>query len=151
MKINKITIHCSDSPFGDAEVIDGWHKERGWDGIGYHYVILNGYPKSTKEFMSGSVRKIENGRDIKLRGTHVRGYNTGNLGVCMIGTTWDNLTEEENQQMITMIDFIGDLVKKYGLTVDDVYGHSEFDVTKTCPNMDMNFIRAAISSRMEVK
>ena len=23
----------------DAKIIDKWHKERGWSGIGYHYVI----------------------------------------------------------------------------------------------------------------
>ena len=41
-EIKKVIIHCSDSDFGTASVIDGWHKERGWDGIGYHYVITNG-------------------------------------------------------------------------------------------------------------
>ena len=44
MTPDRITIHCSDSEWGNADVIDEWHKKRGWDGIGYHYVILNGYP-----------------------------------------------------------------------------------------------------------
>ena len=46
-EIKKIIIHCSDSEFGDAALIDKWHKERGWTGIGYHYVILNGCRKAT--------------------------------------------------------------------------------------------------------
>ena len=40
--IDKIIIHCSATPpdmHVDAERIDSWHKERGWSGIGYHYVI----------------------------------------------------------------------------------------------------------------
>ncbi len=149
--INKIVIHCSDSPFGDAEVIDGWHKDKGWDGIGYHYVILNGYPKTTRKFVADTVGKIETGRDVKLRGAHVRGYNTGSIGVCMIGTNWDDMTDEQNSQMVTLIDFIGKLVKEYGLTVNDVYGHYELDAGKKCPCMEMNFMRAAIKSRMEVR
>ena len=42
--INKIIIHCSATREGDdsvnAEVIDRWHKARGWKGCGYHFVIL---------------------------------------------------------------------------------------------------------------
>lgn len=45
-RIDKIIINCSDSDWGDAEVIDEWHRERGWDGIGYHYIICNGRPKN---------------------------------------------------------------------------------------------------------
>jgi hypothetical protein len=41
-KIDTIVIHQSDSAFGNAAVIDKWHRERGWSGIGYHWVILNG-------------------------------------------------------------------------------------------------------------
>ena len=40
--IDTIVIHQSDSAFGNAAVIDEWHRERGWSGIGYHWVILNG-------------------------------------------------------------------------------------------------------------
>ena len=39
---NKIIIHCSATPRGvdySAADIDKWHKQRGFRGIGYHYVI----------------------------------------------------------------------------------------------------------------
>lgn len=41
-KITSIIIHCADTPNGKefhAADIDRWHKERGWQGIGYHWVI----------------------------------------------------------------------------------------------------------------
>ena len=41
-KIKRIIIHCSDSEFGDAKLIDSWHKQKGWKGIGYHYCLTNG-------------------------------------------------------------------------------------------------------------
>lgn len=45
-QINEIIVHCSGTPRGmevKAADIHRWHCERGWNGIGYHYVIgLNG-------------------------------------------------------------------------------------------------------------
>ncbi len=42
--INKIILHCSATRAGDnsvnTEVIDKWHKARGWSGCGYHFVVL---------------------------------------------------------------------------------------------------------------
>ena len=39
---NKIIIHCSSTPKGvdySTADIDKWHRQRGFRGIGYHYVI----------------------------------------------------------------------------------------------------------------
>ena len=41
-QINYIIIHCSATKAGrdfHTKDIDKWHKERGWDGIGYHKVV----------------------------------------------------------------------------------------------------------------
>ena len=41
-EIDKIIVHCSATPEGrdvSAATIDDWHKQRGWSGIGYHYVV----------------------------------------------------------------------------------------------------------------
>ena len=44
--VDKIIIHCTATPEGRPVTIadvDKWHKERGFAGIGYHYLIgLNG-------------------------------------------------------------------------------------------------------------
>jgi hypothetical protein len=49
----EVIIHCSDSKFGNAVMIDGWHNIRGFKNaegihIGYHLVILNGWLTSNK-------------------------------------------------------------------------------------------------------
>ena len=67
-----IVIHHSDSDFGTVKDIDRWHKERGWDGIGYHYVI----------YRDGSIHK---GRDLGKIGAHAKGRNQTYVGVCLIG------------------------------------------------------------------
>ena len=73
--INKIIVHCSATQEGrdlDAAEINKWHLKRGWNGIGYHYVVL----------LDGT---IEYGRSIYKQGAHVKGENEGSIGICYIG------------------------------------------------------------------
>ncbi|MEW7277557.1 N-acetylmuramoyl-L-alanine amidase [Aquimarina sp. 2201CG1-2-11] len=75
MKIEKIFIHCTATIEGQdlgAKDIDRWHRQKGWNGIGYHYVVK----------LDGSVEK---GRPDNVMGAHVRGYNRNSLGVTYVG------------------------------------------------------------------
>ena len=88
-EIDKIIVHCSATKEGvdvSASTIDSWHKERGWRGIGYHYVIaLDG--------------KIEYGRNVNETGAHVRNHNRRSIGIeleqkyCDIGIKRLNLLQ----------------------------------------------------------
>ena len=72
-KIKYLIVHCSDTS-NDFTAIDihKMHLNFGWDGIGYHKVILrNG--------------KVENGRPEYWIGAHVKGLNKKSLGVCLVG------------------------------------------------------------------
>lgn len=120
MKIDRIVIHCSDSPHGrgdDAETIHRWHLERGWDGVGYHYVIVE----------SG---KIQAGRPEYWTGAHVRGFNKNSIGICLIGI--DDFTDA---QIITLVDLKQDLTIRHPEAV--WYNHYELDSAKSCPNVDL--------------
>jgi hypothetical protein len=50
------------------------HKAKGWGGIGYHYCITR----------KGTILCL---RPTNLKGAHVGGHNTGNVGVMFHGTT----------------------------------------------------------------
>lgn len=117
-----IIVHCSDSPQGrgdNAETIDRWHKERGWSGIGYHFVILE----------DGS---IEAGRDVGKSGAHAKGYNHY-IGICLIGI--DSFTAKQFASLKMLIE---GLTYNYGIPYDKVLGHYQVDKHgKTCPNFDM--------------
>ena len=68
--IKRIIIHCSDTPEGrddTAADIDRWHRAKGWDGIGYHYVVR----------LDGT---IETGRPLERPGAHCAGYNQSSIG-----------------------------------------------------------------------
>lgn len=83
-RIEHIIWHCSATPNGEpftAADIQRWHKQNGWSGIGYHFVI-------------GTKGELWSGREIKYNyfqsGAHTRGKNSNSLGVCVIGGTDQN-------------------------------------------------------------
>ena len=92
----KVIVHCSDSSFGNAALITKWHtlpypQGRGWETIGYHYVILNGRlsPYKTHLFFDGHLetgRPLDDDKDLELdeKGAHAFGYNYS-VGICLIG------------------------------------------------------------------
>lgn len=120
-KPNKIVIHCSDSPHrGDtAEDIHLWHKQRGWDGIGYHYVI-------------DEYGTLETGRPEYWVPAHARGHNENSLAICLIGV--DRFTDE---QFTTLNKLLKSLMFKYKIRLKNVVGHCDLDSNKTCPNFNV--------------
>ena len=136
-KINKIIVHCSASDWGNAAEIDKWHKERGWSGIGYHYVINNCYPSYEAYRQRRPVVEndslLEKGRNIEKVGAHCEGYNTGSVGVCLIGA--DVFT---GGQIAMLKSLVHRLRKDYGPL--PVFPHNKFSTSKSCPNLDLEFL-----------
>ncbi|WP_304086439.1 N-acetylmuramoyl-L-alanine amidase [Maridesulfovibrio ferrireducens] len=138
-QIDIIIVHCSDSTWGNAEVINQWHLQNGWSGIGYHGVILNGHPTSHGDYDPTLDGFIESGRSLEVVGAHCKGYNSRSVGLCLIGK--DFFTD---MQMEVLYQKLAELLKLYGLDPDAIYGHYEMDDHKTCPNLDMDEVRARL-------
>ena len=134
--IKKIIIHCSDSDFGDAALLDKWHKERGWEGIGYHYVILNSY-RSKDNYKKEDDGLIEFGRPVEKIGAHCKGENADSVGILLIGRH----TFTAEQLLVALPKLMNDLSIGFGLVPANVYGHYEFEPLKTCPNISMEVLR----------
>lgn len=60
------------------------HKNKGWGGIGYHYSISR----------RGTIFCL---RPTDLKGAHVGGHNSGNVGVMFHGTTGDTPTQAQSE------------------------------------------------------
>ncbi|WP_063832826.1 N-acetylmuramoyl-L-alanine amidase [Labrenzia sp. DG1229] len=130
-KIDTIVIHCSATPEGRAvsvSTIRQWHLDRGWRDIGYHYVIgLNG--------------EIWPGRPITQRGAHVRGHNTGSIGICYVGgvTNDGRLAPKDTRtpdQKTALLSLIRSLLTDYP-QIETICGHRDFPaVKKACPCFD---------------
>lgn len=137
-KIDKIIIHCSDSSFGSAKLIDQWHKEKGFDGIGYHFVITNGVLTKNAKYEPDNDSLIQVGRDINDIGAHCRGHNEYSIGICLIGKAMFT-----GLQFDTLFKMLKSLMNLYDLSENYIFGHNEFS-KKTCPNIDINFIKKFI-------
>ncbi len=132
--IREIIIHCSDSMFGDVALIDKWHKARGWDGCGYHAIILNGYPKRMIDgYKPNQDGAIEHGRDHETIGAHCLGHNQTSIGICLIGKT--HFTSEQLFSTLPLV--LLHLFEHYDLSPARMFGHYEFNQSKTCPNINM--------------
>jgi N-acetylmuramoyl-L-alanine amidase len=127
-KIDKIIIHCSATPEGkdiSVETIRDWHLKRGWSDIGYHYVIdLDG--------------KLHAGRPLEKTGAHVKGHNTGSIGICYIGgveqdgkTPKDTRTKEQKAALDNLLFILTDVFANV-----TIHGHNEFS-SKACPSFDV--------------
>lgn len=126
-KITEIIIHCTDTPEGrndKAADIDRWHKAKGWDGIGYHYVIdLDG--------------TIEPARDLEKSGAHCTGHNANSIGIVYIGgrckdagTPKDTRTDAQKASLVLLLKYLR--AKYKGAKI---YGHRDF-AQKACPCFD---------------
>ncbi|APF20384.1 N-acetylmuramoyl-L-alanine amidase family 2 [Caldithrix abyssi DSM 13497] len=142
--IRKIIIHCTDSEWGNVQAIDAWHKQRGWDGIGYHFLIGNVYPEYQNIKNLHPVPEhdglILEGRPIEKMGAHCRGHNYDSIGVALVG-----VKTFSKAQLYSLINLLKLLMKQFQIDVDQIYGHYEFDPLKSCPNIDVEWFKKMLN------
>ena len=136
-EINKIIVHNSDSEWGNAAIIDGWHRERGWSGIGYHFVILNGFQQNRGFYAGSEDGVVEDGRPLHKAGAHVKGENDDSIGICLIGK--HHFSPEQLLQSLP--NLLRRLLREYNLRAEDaLFGHRDFTSHKTCPNFEVRHL-----------
>ena len=125
-KINKIIIHCSATPEGrehDVADIRRWHLKRGFNDIGYHYLI----------HIDGT---IEEGRPINKQGAHCSGQNRGSIGICYVGGMSKDMKKAKDTrtqaQKDSLIKLMHELIYKYNKDMT-IHGHNEYS-NKSCPS-----------------
>lgn len=130
--IDTILIHCSATPAGrDFTVadIDRWHRSRGFDSVGYHYIV----------YRDGTYVR---GRRDDAVGAHCpqEGMNRHSLSICYIGgldsrgeNPVDTRTPEQRRTIVTLIRT---LLYRYP-SITRVCGHRDVKgVAKACPCFD---------------
>lgn len=125
--INEIIVHCSATPEGkDFTVadIDRWHRARGFDGVGYHYVVC----------LDGTVQA---GRSIERAGAHCLRHNAHSIGVCYIGgvakdgrTPKDTRTAKQKEALVRLLAKL-----RQQFPTARIHGHRDF-AAKACPSFD---------------
>lgn len=154
-KKTAIVVHHTASHWADAAEIDRWHKQNGWSGIGYHYLISNGYPKYS-DWQQGNRRsdwdgKVEVGRSPDTSvGAHCKdgGMNTAGIGVSLVGNF--DVTQPTPKQISALTDLLAQLCKKHGIETDRIFYHRDF-ANKSCPGqkfLPRALLRAMVNEKL---
>lgn len=132
----------------DAALIDQWHRNKGWNGIGYHYVILNDRHDQKAD------GTVEEGRPLSQAGAHARGINSRSIGICCTGHGDDS--DFTASQYASLERLVTRLMQQYSVPLEKVIGHREINrliqmglvsdnyrTSKSCPGnaVDMDELR----------
>ena len=132
-KIDKIVVHCSatrpewmasEGINAQMKEIDAWHRDRGFDMIGYNYLVSrNG--------------EAVQGRPLEKTPAAQKGHNTGSIAICLIGgfgSDADDLATEHYTpvQLARAYSLIRELQEQFNVKNDNVIGHNRLS-TKACP------------------
>jgi hypothetical protein len=128
-----IVIHHSATPDGGARKFDKMHRDKGWDELGYHFVIGNGTDTRDGQIEVGP-------RWPKQKwGAHDRTpsnqYNEHGIGICLVGNF--DVTHPTPNQVKSLERLVAYLMKTYHISADHVLGHGETKATD-CPGRFMN-------------
>jgi N-acetylmuramoyl-L-alanine amidase len=146
-QLKEIIIHCTATRpnwWADktsqekTEEVRRWHVEdRKWSDCGYHYLI-------------DRRGEVTIGRPLEKTGSHVKGHNTGTIGISLFGghggsasdTFYDHFTEEQEWALEGLII---SLTKDYP-TISKVTGHNQY-AAKACPCFSVPAWRAGAKAK----
>jgi hypothetical protein len=130
-----IVIHHTASDLGSLADIDAWHREKGWEGCGYHFVIGNGThsgdgqievgPRWTAQTTGAHTRLF--GATSSAEGNY---YNEHGIGIVLVGNF--DRTRPTPRQLDALVGVISYLSRTCNIPLDHVFVHGELKSTD-CP------------------
>ncbi|RIK64270.1 MAG: hypothetical protein DCC65_14740 [Planctomycetota bacterium] len=125
-----IVIHHSGSDTGSPQSMREWHvRGRGWDDLGYHFVIGNGvnYPDG-QVFVGGRWNQQKHGAHCKTPNNY---YNDHGIGICLIGDLDDHPpTPKQIATLARLADF---LTQKCRIPRSKIHTHGGVTHKTACP------------------
>lgn len=128
-----IVIHHSATPAGSAAQFDSSHRQKGWDELGYHFVIGNGTgsrdgqvevgPRWSKQKWGAHTKTADNQ------------YNDFGIGICLVGDF--DVQRPSLAQVQSLTNLVAYLMNTYHIPADHVIGHREAKPTD-CPGANVN-------------
>jgi N-acetyl-anhydromuramyl-L-alanine amidase AmpD len=127
--IQFLTIHCAATPEGrdvQPETVEQWDIAK-FGQKSYHWII----PLNGDEHRSLS--------DL-IKGAHVGGHNTGNIGICYIGGCTADMAAPKDTRTDAQKASLERLVRDYRQQYPNIVirGHRDWpNVQKACPSFDV--------------
>jgi len=137
-----IVVHHSATPMGGAARFDRAHRERGFDELGYHFVIGNGTDTADGEVEVGPRWKAQK------YGAHCRSpedyYNEHGIGICLVGNFDETRPTAAQVQSLTRL--VKYLRRTYDIPADKVFSHGGVTGMTHCPgkHFDLKALRKAV-------
>jgi hypothetical protein len=119
-----IVVHHSATGRGGAALFDKMHRERGWQGVGYDFVIGNGTDSKDGE-IEVTFRWSE-----QKDGAHVKGWNDVAIGICLVGNFEE--TDPTPKQRDALVRLLRHLRRRFGVPPQRIVGHGALGAT-LCP------------------
>ncbi len=137
-----IIIHHSATDEGNSLYFDKYHQGKGWEGIGYHFVINNG----TRNKQDGQIEVSP--RWLKQQdGSHCRAGNMNEraIGICLVGNF--NRKYVSSKQLDALAYLVNILRRYYKIPLKRIMGHNRVSGARTeCPGK--NFPWAKFKDRL---
>ncbi|MDB5300436.1 MAG: N-acetylmuramoyl-L-alanine amidase [Phycisphaerales bacterium] len=140
-----IVIHHSASEEGGAERFDEWHRKKGWDELGYHFVIGNGSDTADGQVEVGSRwAKQKWGAHCK---TDDEFYNQHGIGICLVGNF--NGHPPDAKQMQSLARLVGFLSREFKIPPSRIYTHGGVTGKTQCPGkqFDVELLKRMVAAK----
>ena len=128
-----IVIHHSDTPTGSAAAFDKMHREKGWDELGYHFVIGNGTQSGDGQVEVGPRWPIQK------HGAHAKTpdnrYNDFGIGICLVGNF--EVQRPTPAQLRSLAKLVAFLQETYNIPSSCILGHRDCKPT-LCPGANVS-------------
>lgn len=137
-----IVVHHSATRAGGAKYFDAIHRGKGWDELGYHFVIGNGTDTADGAIEVGSRwTKQKHGAHCKVPGNY---YNEHGIGICLVGN-FEN-TRPTRRQMASLTKLVSFLCEKASIPLDRVTTHGKVTGKTACPgrNFSLSALRKSV-------
>lgn len=126
-----IIIHHSATDMGNSQQFYLAHKKRGWETVGYHFIIDNGSCGKDEGQIETSPRWIK-----QMNGAHCKAgsMNERGIGICLVG----NFSQEKvsSHQMNSLILLVNELRSFYKIPKSNIIGHGQVSGAQTeCPGL----------------
>ena len=128
-KTNRMILHHADATTCSAEDIHRWHKNNGWAGAGYHFLVRK----------NGKVYRL---RPEQYVGAHASGSNSDSIGICFEG----NFDKEQmcTAQINAGKELVAYLKEKY--KISKVQRHKDVCST-SCPGASFPFSKITSTAK----
>jgi len=133
-----IVHHTASAEETTVAQVDAWHRERGWSGIGYHWLVHR---------IPGGPWTVSPGRAEAVVGAHDAGQNADSIGVAVAGNYSSRPMSSEAWWVLCAT--VSDVCRRYLIEASAVEGHRENEPATTpteCPGalVDLDELRTTV-------